>query len=69
MTWIQVTVDGQLPDEDAEVLLSVPSSRYPVLTGHLHRGKWFYTSGTPVTFAVNAWMQLPEPYQTKDYGA
>lgn len=64
-----VPTSERLPDEHVEVLLSVPSSRFPVLSGHLHQSKWFYTSGVPVTYSVNAWAVLPEPYQVQDYGA
>ena len=69
MEWIPVT--DRLPEPDVDVLISSPLSRLKVCSGHIKvTGKWFFTSGVSCSFAVNAWMPLPKPYQSnQDYGA
>lgn len=62
MEWIPAT--DRLPDPEVDVLISVPQAKLPVLTGYIKRtGRWFYSSGVAVSFAVNAWATLPEPMQ------
>ena len=61
MNWIKAS--ELLPDDGVNVLVSLPAAKQPVWIAHRHEGRWYFERGVPVTFAINAWMPLPEPFQ------
>jgi len=60
-----ISVEDQLPDDDINVLIYVPSANEPVWPGyvsmHHHEPLWFWDSGAPASHQVTHWMPIPEP--------